>query len=143
LRPTLPTILTGLVVILIEIWGGSIILERFLTGRVWAILYFEAILVMDTAVIVGLTVVYAYFLALTIFVLDIAYAFIDPRMCAWAAINRTAAEKTASYPGLATLSGPCAAKTVPIAKAGAPTRSVRRGRSLTALQQLLHGWSWD
>jgi peptide/nickel transport system permease protein len=80
LRPTLPTILTSLAVMLIEIWGGSIILERIFNWPGLGDLYFSAILFTDTAVIVGLTVIYAYFLAITIFVLDIAYAFIDPRV---------------------------------------------------------------
>lgn len=80
LLPTLPPILTSLAVIVIEVWGGSIILERLFNWPGLGDLYFEAILRMDTGVIVGLTIVYAYFLALTIFVLDIAYAFIDPRI---------------------------------------------------------------
>jgi peptide/nickel transport system permease protein len=80
LRPTLPPIITMLVVIIIEIWGGSIILERLFNWPGLGDLYFEAILRMDTAVIVGLTIIYAYFLALTIFTLDLAYAFLDPRI---------------------------------------------------------------
>jgi peptide/nickel transport system permease protein len=80
LRPTLPTILTSLVIMLIEIWGGSIILERLFNWPGLGDLYFEAIVRSDTPIIIGLTVVYAYFLAITIFVLDIAYAFLDPRV---------------------------------------------------------------
>ena len=34
----------------------------------------------DTPVIVGVTVIYAYLLALTLFLLDIIYAIVDPRV---------------------------------------------------------------
>jgi peptide/nickel transport system permease protein len=80
LRPTLPPIITSFVVIIIEIWGGSIVLERLFSWPGLGDLYFTAIVQTDTAVIVGLTVIYAYFLALTIFTLDLAYAFLDPRI---------------------------------------------------------------
>jgi peptide/nickel transport system permease protein len=34
----------------------------------------------DTPVIVGTTIIYAYLLALTVFVLDFVYALVDPRV---------------------------------------------------------------
>ena len=34
----------------------------------------------DTPVIVGSTVIYAYLLAITLFLLDIIYALVDPRV---------------------------------------------------------------
>jgi peptide/nickel transport system permease protein len=80
LRPTLPAIITNLVVMLLGIWSGSVILEQFFRWPGLGDLYYWAIVRTDTAVIVGLTVIYAYFLATTIFVLDIAYAFLDPRV---------------------------------------------------------------
>lgn len=80
LRPTLPAILTNLVVMLIGVWSGSIILERLFNWPGLGDLYYTAITRQDTALIVALTVVYAYFLVLTIFLLDIAYAFLDPRV---------------------------------------------------------------
>jgi peptide/nickel transport system permease protein len=80
LRPTLPTILTNLAVMLIGVWSGSIILERLFNWPGLGDLYYTAITRQDTALIVALTVVYAYFLVFTIFLLDIAYAFLDPRM---------------------------------------------------------------
>jgi peptide/nickel transport system permease protein len=80
LRPTLPAIITNLAVMLLGIWSGSVILEQFFNWPGLGDLYYRAIVRTDTAVIVGLTVIYAYFLAVTIFVLDIAYAFLDPRV---------------------------------------------------------------
>ena len=87
LRPTLPTILTNLAFILIAIWGGSIILERLFQWPGLGDLFYIAIagpnpntVRQDPQVVVGLIVIYAYFLAITIFVLDIAYAFLDPRV---------------------------------------------------------------
>ncbi len=80
LRPTLPTILTSLVVTMIGIWSGSVLLEQLFAWPGLGDLYYRAIVVQDTAVIVGLTVVYAYLLAITIFVLEIAYGLVDPRI---------------------------------------------------------------
>jgi peptide/nickel transport system permease protein len=86
LRPTLPTILTNLAFMLIAIWGGSIILERLFHWPGMGDLFYIAIagtspttLFQDTQVLVGLLVVYAYFLAITIFILDLACALLDPR----------------------------------------------------------------
>jgi peptide/nickel transport system permease protein len=42
--------------------------------------YYQAIGLFDIPVIVGTTVLYAYLLAITVFLLDIIYAFIDPRV---------------------------------------------------------------
>jgi peptide/nickel transport system permease protein len=87
LRPTLPTILTNLAFMLIAIWGGSIILERLFQWPGLGDLFYIAIagpsptvVRQDAQLVVGLIVIYAYFLAITIFVLDIAYAFLDPRV---------------------------------------------------------------
>jgi peptide/nickel transport system permease protein len=40
----------------------------------------QAISYFDAPVIVGVTVVYAYLLAITVLALDIIYAMVDPRM---------------------------------------------------------------
>lgn len=80
LRPTLPPILTSFALLMISAWSGSIILETLFSWPGLGQLFFLAIVRFDNAVIVGLTVVYAYFLAATIFVLDMAYAVVDPRL---------------------------------------------------------------
>jgi peptide/nickel transport system permease protein len=80
MRPTLPTIITNFSLVLIAMWTGSIILE---TVFIWPGLgrtFFTAIGLYDTAVIVGLTIIYAYLLVITVFLLDFVYALVDPRV---------------------------------------------------------------
>ena len=44
------------------------------------LLTYNAINAFDTPVLVGITVIYAYLLMLTVFLLDIVYVLIDPRI---------------------------------------------------------------
>lgn len=80
LRPTLPTIITQFAFLLIGLWSGAIILETVFNWPGMGRLLFQAIGLYDTPVIVASTVIYAYLLALTVFLLDIAYALVDPRV---------------------------------------------------------------
>jgi len=80
LRPTLPTIITNFALILISVVGGAIITETvFLWPGLGRTLY-QAIGLYDTPVIVGTTIIYAYLLAITVFLLDFVYALVDPRV---------------------------------------------------------------
>lgn len=80
LRPTLPTIITNFALALITIWQGAIILETVFNWPGLGRLFFRAIGLYDTPVIVGTTVIYAYLLAVTVFLLDFIYAIVDPRV---------------------------------------------------------------
>jgi len=80
LRPTLPTIITSFALTLIALWTGAIILETVFNWPGLGRLLFRAIGLYDTPVIVGVTVIYAYLLGITVFLLDIIYALIDPRV---------------------------------------------------------------
>lgn len=80
LRPTLPTIITNFALTLITVWQGAIILETVFNWPGLGRLFFRAIGLYDTPVIVGSTVLYAYLLALTVFILDFIYALVDPRV---------------------------------------------------------------
>ncbi len=80
LRATLPTIITSFALTLIAVWLGQIIFETVFNWPGLGRTYYQAIGVFDTAVIVGITVLYAYLLALTVFLLDIIYAIVDPRV---------------------------------------------------------------
>lgn len=80
LRPTLPPILTNFALIILGAWSGSVVLEVLFSWPGLGELFFIAIRRNDAALIVGLAVIYAYLLALTILVLDIAYVFVDPRL---------------------------------------------------------------
>ena len=80
LRPTLPPIITSFAFTLISLWGGAIILETVFGWPGLGRLLFQAVGQFDTPVIIGSVVVYAYLLALTVFLLDVIYALVDPRV---------------------------------------------------------------
>jgi peptide/nickel transport system permease protein len=80
LRPTLPTIITTFALALINLWTGAVVLETVFNWPGLGRLLFQAIGVYDTPIIVGSTVIYAYLLAVTVFVLDFVYALVDPRV---------------------------------------------------------------
>lgn len=80
LRPTLPTIVTSFALTLIGLWTGAIVLETVFGWPGIGRLTQSAINMFDTPVIVGTVVIYAYLLALTVFLLDIIYALVDPRV---------------------------------------------------------------
>ncbi len=80
LRPTLPTIITNFALLLITLWTGAIILETVFNWPGLGKMLYQAIGAYDTPVIVGATVIYAYLLAITVFLLDFIYALVDPRV---------------------------------------------------------------
>lgn len=80
LRPTLPTIITTFALLLITLWQGAIILETVFNWPGLGRALYTAIGLYDIPVIVGSTVIYAYLLALTVFLLDFIYALVDPRV---------------------------------------------------------------
>lgn len=80
LRPTLPTIITNFALLVIGLWTGAIILETVFNWPGLGRLLYQAIGLFDTPIIVGSTVIYAYLLAITVFVLDFTYALVDPRV---------------------------------------------------------------
>lgn len=80
LRPTLPTIITNFALLVITLWTGATITETiFLWPGLGRTLY-TAIGLYETSVIVGSTIIYAYLLAITVFILDFVYALVDPRV---------------------------------------------------------------
>ncbi len=80
LRPTLPTIITHFALLLIGIWTGAIITESVFIWPGLGLVTYRAIGLYDTPVIVGTTIIYAYLLAITVFLLDFLYAIVDPRV---------------------------------------------------------------
>lgn len=80
LRPTLPTIITSFALLLITIWTGAIITETVFNWPGLGVVTYKAIGLYDTPVIVGTTIIYAYLLAMTVFLLDFVYAIVDPRV---------------------------------------------------------------
>lgn len=80
LRPTLPNIITNFALLIISLWTGATITETvFLWPGLGRTLY-QAIGLYDIPIIVGSTIIYAYLLALTVFMLDFIYALVDPRV---------------------------------------------------------------
>jgi peptide/nickel transport system permease protein len=80
LRPTLPPIVTSFALTLIGLWNGAIITERVFNWPGLGTLLFQAIGFTDTPVIIASVVIFAYLLALTVFLLDVVYAILDPRV---------------------------------------------------------------
>jgi peptide/nickel transport system permease protein len=80
LRPSLPSIVTGFALGLIGSWSGAIITEAVFNWPGLGSVVNSAIGYMDTPVILGFTVIYAYLLMVTVLVLDIIYGILDPRI---------------------------------------------------------------
>ena len=80
LRPTLPTIITNFALLIIGLWTGAIITETVFLWPGLGRTLFRAIGLFDTPVIVGSTIIYAYLLGITVFMLDFIYALVDPRV---------------------------------------------------------------
>lgn len=80
LRPTLPTIITSFALLLIGLWTGATITETIFNWPGLGRTIYRAIGAYDTPVIVGSTIIYAYLLAITVFLLDFVYALVDPRV---------------------------------------------------------------
>ena len=80
LRPTLPTIITNFALLVITLWTGFTITETVFLWPGLGITLYRAIGLYDTPVIVGSTIIYAYLLGITVFLLDFVYALVDPRV---------------------------------------------------------------
>lgn len=80
LRPTLPTIITSIALSFITLWVGNVTLEQIFNWPGLGQLFWLASRAPDTPVIVANTIIYAYLLAITVFLLDIVYAIVDPRV---------------------------------------------------------------
>lgn len=80
LRPTLPNIVTTFAFFLIGSWTGAPIFESVFAWPGLGRVLVQAVGLYDTAVILGSSVIFAYLLALTVFLLDFIYALVDPRV---------------------------------------------------------------
>ena len=80
LRPTLPTIVTNFALLIISLWGGATITETVFLWPGLGRTVYQAIGLYDIPIIVGTTIIYAYLLAMTVFLLDFIYALVDPRV---------------------------------------------------------------
>jgi peptide/nickel transport system permease protein len=80
LRPTLPNIITNFSLLIISLWTGALFTETVFLWPGLGRTLFKAIGLYDIPIIVGSTIIYAYMLALTVFLLDFIYALVDPRV---------------------------------------------------------------
>jgi peptide/nickel transport system permease protein len=80
LRPTLPNIVTNFAFFLIYAWTGAPIFETIFQWPGIGRVTIQAVGLFDTPVIMGSTVIFAYLLAITVFLLDFIYALVDPRV---------------------------------------------------------------
>jgi peptide/nickel transport system permease protein len=83
MRPTLPSIITGLSFAIIGSWGGAIITETVFDWPGLGRLLSAALSYPDPPVIVGEVVIYAWLLTLTVLTLEVLYGFLDPRVKVW------------------------------------------------------------
>jgi peptide/nickel transport system permease protein len=83
LRPTLPSIITGFSLAIVGSWSGAIITETVFDWPGLGKLLSQALSLPDPPVIVGEVVIYAWLLTLTVLILDVIYAFLDPRIKVW------------------------------------------------------------
>lgn len=80
LRPTLPNIITNFALLMISLWNGATITETIFLWPGLGRTLFQAIGLYDIPIIVGATIINAYMLAFTVFLLDFIYALVDPRV---------------------------------------------------------------
>jgi len=80
LRPTLPNIITNFSLLIIGLWTGALFTETVFLWPGLGRTLFHAIGQYDIPIIVGSTIIYAYLLAMTVFLLDFVYALVDPRV---------------------------------------------------------------
>jgi len=80
MRPTLPAIITNFSLLLVFSWSGAPVFETVFNWPGLGLIFYRAILLVETSVIVGETVIYAYLLGITVFLLEFIYAIVDPRV---------------------------------------------------------------
>ena len=80
LRPSLPFVITSFALMIITVWEGAIALEILFNWPGVGPLFLQGITNFNTPIIVAVVVVFAYMLAITVFLLDIFYAVVDPRI---------------------------------------------------------------
>jgi peptide/nickel transport system permease protein len=82
IRPALPSLLTSFAILVTSIWQEAIIIELFFGVAGIGHLFYNALRRASTEMplLIGLTVTFAYLLAISVFLLDIIYALVDPRV---------------------------------------------------------------
>ena len=80
LKPTLPYIITSFTILILTFWQGIIVLELFFDWPGLGQLFMISIASQEMSITIGIVVVFALLLGLSVFLLDIVYAIVDPRV---------------------------------------------------------------
>jgi len=83
LRPLLPSLVTSFALLFIGLWQEVIVLEQFFNVAGVGRLFVRSLSRFGrpvTPMVVALVVTFAYLLAITVFLLDVIYALVDPRV---------------------------------------------------------------
>jgi peptide/nickel transport system permease protein len=80
LRPVLPNVITSFAMILVSLWQEVIILETVFNIAGIGMLFRYAAVNSDVRMITALVVTFGYLIAITVFLLDVTYAIVDPRV---------------------------------------------------------------
>jgi peptide/nickel transport system permease protein len=88
LRPSLPYMLTGLTLLMVSFWQMTMVLEYIFNwpgiGRLYILslpnFFGERLYPGIMPIVVGIVVIFAFILGITIFLLDIVYGLVDPRI---------------------------------------------------------------
>jgi peptide/nickel transport system permease protein len=80
LRPVLPFLVTNFTFLLIGFWQGIIVLEKVFNWPGIGNLFITAVPIYERGVVLALIVIFAFLLGFSIFMLDVLYAFLDPRI---------------------------------------------------------------
>ncbi len=80
LKPTLPFVITSFAILMLTFWQGIIVLEVFFDWPGLGQLFMASISAKEMSVTIGIVTVFAFLLGFSVFMLDIIYALVDPRV---------------------------------------------------------------
>jgi peptide/nickel transport system permease protein len=80
LRNAAPPIFTSVALSLAGVFGGAILTETVFNWPGMGMLYYEAINNLDIPVLIGLTYISTLIFVITVFIIDLAYGYFDPRL---------------------------------------------------------------
>jgi peptide/nickel transport system permease protein len=80
LKPTLPYIITSFMILMITFWQGILVLEVFFDWPGLGQLFMQSIGRKEMSVTIGIITVFALLLGFSVFLLDMIYSLVDPRV---------------------------------------------------------------
>lgn len=80
IRPALPALITSFALLLAVLWQEMIALEAFFNVQGLGRLFVQALNANDIPMIIAIVTMFAYLLAIIVFILDVAYILVDPRV---------------------------------------------------------------